>query len=77
MINSLRIEVSKLSQRLHACENRHSIKDGMIARRDKSLDKAHVYIETLKAEKAALEETVVKLKDAIRDVNERMKVTHG
>lgn len=65
-LDGLRANVSALQRKLNACQNRHKQKDDMIGRRDRSLKKAHDYIERLKEElrdtKAELIVVAVELK---------------
>jgi len=48
-LDSRAANVTALQKKLNASKNMHKQKDDMIARRDRSIKKAHDYIETLKA----------------------------
>jgi hypothetical protein len=49
-LDSQRANISALQKKLNGCRNLHKQKDDMIARRDRSIAKAHKYIEQLKAD---------------------------
>lgn len=48
-LSSRSANISAIQKKLSACKNIHTQKDAMIDRRDRSIKKAHDYIETLKA----------------------------
>jgi len=49
-LKSRTLNITALQKKLNACTNLGKQKDAMIARRDRSLSKAHEYIEQLKAD---------------------------
>lgn len=59
-LSSQTVNISALQKKLNACRNMHKQKDDMIARRDRSIKKAHDYIEILKVklrERSTVEQT--------------------
>ena len=48
-LSSRTTNISALQKKLSACKNIHTQQNAMIERRDRSIKKAHDYIETLKA----------------------------
>jgi len=57
-LESRRANVAALQKKLTACRNIGEQKDAMIARRDRSIAKAHQYIEVLKTELRGVKEVL-------------------